>query len=960
MRSFDRPSRRLLAACLAAATFGPLAVATAQTPPEWAALQAEVAALQRARTAGPMTIDDAKVATIERLLAAIPRERPPTPELAAVLNELAYETIVGGRADAALAWLVPFDDASATLDDPVRRHALAAMRGQALRLSARPAEAQQRLQAAWDELQSLPVAAEPAGHALQRALAQTLYAQRDYRAALPFAQRTVALDRTFAVAPPQLLRDLNVLGNTQHRIGQRQQAYDTYVEALALARAHWPADDAIVLGQMGDLAAVTAQLGDYRAAYELRKPYLEYLQRARPATDLELLSCKQSMSQLLVQLGDLDAAHRLQAEVLAILDEQPELSPPLHRTSLQCFARVLHARDDFDGSRTQIVRAIELLEAAGQGHDRDLGTARTLLGVLDRRRGDMAASRQHLEQAYAGLLGALTASHNFTQIAASDLLTTCRCQGDTSRAVELAERLLDEAVASLRESALAARETARLVAIQHMGIGQSLSLAFDVDVPTRQRLLGRALLVSQLLKGAAHHVVRRQNQRQTQLGDELRQRSAELAAATRAGDEAQIARLAAAKEALERRLQANAEPAADLLPTLDELLRALPPGSAAIATVPFERRQIAATTPPTVLSKPWLAGIVLRASGELSLVDLGPLAKVTEAVDAMSAATHAELRRVVLDPLRTAAGDATVLFLSLDDSLLLVPWDALPTTDGVRVGAQCELRRVTTLLDLTTIAEAVPTPTATTAQLVAVGDLAYGPPPPAPAAPAPAPGPQASARTDFRPLPGSAIELQEVAAAFQRRFPDAPTTLLRGSEADKEALQRALAGKSLVHLATHGFVRSEVIVATTAAPGGGTLPSTSWDLAPFALSGLAVSGANRSGDAGIVTADELQYCDLSHCYLAVLSACDSAIGAWSQGQGFASLQQALHLAGARYVLATLWQVDDAAARHFMASFYTALWEHPHAPYRALQHAREVCERDGMSFHDLAAFQLSGV
>lgn len=939
---------------------------------ELAALQAEVTALQRARSAGPTTLDDAKVATIERLLTAIPRERPPTPELLALLNDLAYETIVGRRTESALAWLVPFDDALATADDPVRRHALAAMRGQALRLLARPAEARQRLQPAWEAWQSLPIAAEPAGHALQRAMAQTLYAQRDYRAALPFAQRTVDLDRTFAVAPPQLLRDLNVLGNTQHRIGQRQQAYDTYTAALELARAHWPADDPIVLSQMGDLAAVTAQLGDYRAAYELRNPLLEYLQRNRPATDLELLSCKQTMSQLLLQLGDLDAAQRLQTEVLAILDQQPELSPTLHRTSLQCFARVLHARDDFEGSRTQIVRAIELLEAAGQGHDRDLGTARTLLGVLDRRRGDMAASRQNLERAYAGLLGALTASHNFTQIAASDLLTTCRCQGDTSRAVELAERLLDEAVASLRESALAARETARLVAIQHMGIGQSLSLAFDVDAPTRQRLLGRALLVSQLLKGAAHHVVRRQNQRQSQLGDELRQRSAELAAATRAGDEALVARLAATKEALERRLQANAEPAPDLLPTLDELLRALPPGSAAIATVPFERRQIAATTPPTVLSKPWLAGIVLRASGELSLVDLGPLAKIGDAVDAMSAATHEALRRDVLDPLRTAAGDANVLFLSLDDSLLLVPWDALPTADGGRVGAQCELRRVTTLLDLTTIADAVPMPNATTAQLLAVGDLAYGTSPLAPLAPLaptaptapttqlPATAPPVPARTDFRPLPGSAIELQEVAAAFERQFPGAPTTLLRGSEADKAALQAAFVGKSLVHLATHGFVRDEVVAATTGAAGGGTLPSTSGQLAPFALSGLAVSGANGSGDAGIVTADELQYCDLSHCYLAVLSACDSAVGAWSQGQGFASLQQALHLAGARYVLATLWQVDDSAARHFVASFYEALWKHPSEPYRALQQARAQCERDGMSFHDLAAFQLSGV
>ena len=63
---------------------------------------------------------------------------------------------------------------------------------------------------------------------------------------------------------------------------------------------------------------------------------------------------------------------------------------------------------------------------------------------------------------------------------------------------------------------------------------------------------------------------------------------------------------------------------------------------------------------------------------------------------------------------------------------------------------------------------------------------------------------------------------------------------------------------------------------------------------------------------GLVTADELQYYDLSRCHLAVLSSCESALGAWSNGQGLASLQQALD------------QWRDESVDTFLTSYRTAL------------------------------------
>src|SRR5262249_57153740 len=76
---------------------------------------------------------------------------------------------------------------------------------------------------------------------------------------------------------------------------------------------------------------------------------------------------------------------------------------------------------------------------------------------------------------------------------------------------------------------------------------------------------------------------------------------------------------------------------------------------------------------------------------------------------------------------------------------------------------------------------------------------------------------------------------------------------------------------------------------------------------------------------GILTAEELASFDLSHCELAVLSACETNVGTRRAGQGIQSLQTALHAAGARSAITSLWKVDDAATQRLFELFYTKLW-----------------------------------
>lgn len=110
--------------------------------------------------------------------------------------------------------------------------------------------------------------------------------------------------------------------------------------------------------------------------------------------------------------------------------------------------------------------------------------------------------------------------------------------------------------------------------------------------------------------------------------------------------------------------------------------------------------------------------------------------------------------------------------------------------------------------------------------------------------------------------------------------------------------------------------------------------------------GLALAGAQGTLDAwrqgrvpdlgadGILFAAEVAQLDLSGTELAVLSACDTALGETLSGEGVEGLRHALTLAGARNALITLWPVDDASTVTQMRRFYSR-WLEGAPPGQAL-------------------------
>jgi CHAT domain-containing protein len=104
-------------------------------------------------------------------------------------------------------------------------------------------------------------------------------------------------------------------------------------------------------------------------------------------------------------------------------------------------------------------------------------------------------------------------------------------------------------------------------------------------------------------------------------------------------------------------------------------------------------------------------------------------------------------------------------------------------------------------------------------------------------------------------------------------------------------------------------------------------------------SGLVLAGANRTPEAGTLTAAEVAGLDLRGCELAVLSACQTGLGGVVAGEGVLGLQRAFHQAGARALVASLWSVHDAGTSVLMEEFYANLWVKKLPKLEALRQAQ---------------------
>ena len=430
---------------------------------------------------------------------------------------------------------------------------------------------------------------------------------------------------------------------------------------------------------------------------------------------------------------------------------------------------------------------------------------------------------------------------------------------------------------------------------------------------------------------------------------------------------------------------------------VSQLTDALPPDSAMVSFVRYERtrwvaRAAGATRPVRAAS---YIGLVLRKDWDVIAVDLGSAdtidtlvrrwrediateAAVAASSDALSRVSGTAVRRQIWDPLAAGFEGAHRVFVVPDGMLSLVPFAALPVRRSsflVEFGPLMHyLSAERDLLDqpdrdrrsgLGLLAVGSPSfdmrPKGSTRS--GQGATSQGPIVAAkPAADSLRSGlGQCGLSLDgarFGPLAGTLREVEELEAIWHAAGAE-PARVLVGPEATEGALKRDASRYRVLHLATHGFVLGDEcgpnLPGTRAVGGLAKSPSNTLRPArvesPLLRSGLALAGANyrttagANEDDGILTAEEVAGMDLSGVEWAVLSACDTGVGAVQVGEGVLGLRRAFQIAGARTVVMSLWAVSDQAARQWMRALYEARFKGQATTADAMQSAHRSILRE---------------
>lgn len=776
--------------------------------------------------------------------------------------------------------------------------------------------------------------------ALLRELGELPAALELQRAALATIERALPPDHDLSLGV------LNNLAAVLNAMGENSRSLEVHERRCAALALRLPLDNIEHIHARGNRAVVRLALGDAaRAASELEEVTAS-LERSDHADS-------EHADQLTVNLAEAWIAVGRAAEALERIDRQIERRAQAGRRDASMSWRLTgtraHALRSLGREREALEVAEESLRLAERAfpfENPDLAETRQRVAALRLTTGERAGARELAEaaaqqtRAYFARCAALFTMHDAEQ-----------AQQHWSRLVSDGVTLLD--ATSSADNAAANDQAVFELCESARAIGTGLLRAWRVrgqNEPSQHESLRRdALRAAREVASLAGRSIAPE---QLDAAIEVRRR---------------------AEEALRLALANGSGSVSGRGSSASAWARTLAPDEALVTYWRLDQRELSAQ--PFAPRRPRLNAFVLRSDGSVRRRDLGELAPIAEACRAWNTAAReqredltacgARLSELLIDPLRPALAGASRWRVALDDALHSLAFDALPFDESALLGDRV---RVVLVGSAESGALAPSTPDAPR-KLVALGGVDYESSEDGEAederadegAPSVA---VASARfagvtrPTFAPLWETQDEIDGVAALFARAHGTGRTAgaatreVLSERDATRGNFLRALGGATHLHVATHGFFALE---RAQPAAGAQVLAQRS----PLTLCGLALAGANDPDSRdGLLTADELALLDLRACELVVLSACDTNVGVASSGQGVASFQKALHAAGARHVVTSLWKVDDAAARELMLAFYEGLWSEGLDVERALWRAKSRLRERRAPVRDWAGWVLS--
>ncbi len=860
-------------------------------------------------------------------------------------------------------------------------------------------------------------------------LAGTIEDFGDLQGARVLRERVLEVfSRTLRVDHPELQKARLNLASTLFDLGDLPGARALEEQVLEVRSRTLPGDHPKLQKARLNLAITIRALGDLPGARALQEQALEVLSRTLPGDHPDLQLARENLACTLYDLGDRPGAHALFEQVLEARSRTLPGDHLDLQTARLNLANTIGALGDLQGARALEEQVLEVVSLTLPGDHSELQRARgNLAGTLSAL-GDLSGARALQEQVLEVRSRTLPGDHPDLQQARTSLARSRALTGDAKMSQELARELAlttsrkGLSLDSILEKQLVGERSVCTTLSIASGAGafeadaEGERLSFSMCEAVRGVEASAARLQRSLGADADAWVLRSAIVRTSRKLNEL--------AGSRSESHSRFADLARERDRLRRELIGRLEEtgADRVLPELEASAIAgrLSPNEAAVAYWRYHRWEIDPETRERTTTASYLAW-VLRPEGELRRIELGPAVAIEDAIDAWRRGLGApvrgitrkrtlakdqdelaqKVRSLIVDPILAHVGDSQRLWIAPSEAIHLVPVDALPDAKGL-LGDRFEIVQLGALSELT-----IKSPeTLLAPSVLALGGIRYD----GEAEPFVRVEPKIAAAREvdskalassrgasestlrgqrgeayawtFGFLPGTRAEAEVVEEYFLQAFEesDAPEpTILTRARASRDAFEALAPKHRYIHLATHGWFAPESVASTADDRVidermnlmAFTLRDQVIGLAPSLLCGLAFAGANGEADKhgrvrGVMTAEEIGAMDLTGVELCVLSACETNVGLRRGGQGIASLQTALHAAGVRTAITSLWKVDDHATLELMTEFYRRLWILKEPKAKALWNAkrklREQLDGEGKpiySIRDWAGWVLSG-